>query len=94
VPNSQSWKHITRKWQNFVIEARNILLKLTLDGVNPFGDLSSCHSTWLVVLLNYNLLACLVTKHYFIIILGKEFVTFGSRDVCLEPLIDELVEWY
>jgi hypothetical protein len=37
--------------------------------------LSSCHSTWLVILLNYNLLPLLVTKWCFmmlaLIILGK-----------------------
>jgi hypothetical protein len=55
VPDSQSWKHIIGQWSNFAVEVRNIQLGLTLDGVNPFGDLSSCHSTWPVVLLNYNL---------------------------------------
>ncbi len=62
--------------------------------MNLFGDLSSCHSTWLVVILNYNLPPWLVTKHYFmmlaLIIPCKEFVTSGNIDVYLELLIEEL----
>ncbi len=52
VPNSKSWKHIDEKWPHFANEPHNIRLGLVLDGVNPFGDLSSCHSTWLMILLN------------------------------------------
>jgi hypothetical protein len=33
--------------------------------VNLFGDLSSCHSTWLMVFQNYNLPPWLVTKRHF-----------------------------
>jgi hypothetical protein len=62
--------------------------------VNPFGDLRSCHSIWLVVILNYNLPPWLVTKRYFmmlaLIIPCKEFVTSGNIDVYLELLIEEL----
>ncbi len=39
-----SWKHINDKWLDFVVDSRNVRLGLALDGVNPFGDLSSCHS--------------------------------------------------
>ncbi len=94
VLDSQSWKHITKKWPNFATEAKNIQLGLTLDGVHPFGDLNSYHFTWPIVLLNYNFPPWLVTKHYFmmlaLIILGKEFVTFGNIDVYLELVIEEL----
>lgn len=62
--------------------------------MNPFGDLSFCHSTWLVILLNYNLPPWLVTKCYFLMlalfILGKEFIIFANVDVYLEHLIKEL----
>jgi hypothetical protein len=40
-----------------LLKQKNVQLGLTLDGVNLFGDLNSCHSTWLVVLLNYNLVS-------------------------------------
>jgi hypothetical protein len=62
VPNSKSWKHIDEKWLDFTNEPCNISFRLAFDGVNPFGDLSSCHSTWLMILLNYNLPPWLVTK--------------------------------
>jgi hypothetical protein len=59
-----------------------------------FGDLNSCHSTWPVILLNYNLPPWLVTKCYCLmlalLILGKEFVTSTNVDVYLELLIEKL----
>jgi hypothetical protein len=60
--DSLTWKHIHDKWPYFSTNVCSIQLGLTFDGVNPFGDLSSCHSTWLVIVFNYNLLPCLVTK--------------------------------
>jgi hypothetical protein len=59
-----TWKHISITWLEFVVDAHNVRLKLALDGVNPFGDLSTCHFTWLVVLLNYNLPPWLVTMRF------------------------------
>ncbi len=55
VLDSKTWKYITKKWLEFVVEPCNIRLGLALDGVNLFGDFNSCHSTWPMVLLNYNL---------------------------------------
>jgi hypothetical protein len=80
-----SWKHIIKKWLDFVVDAHNIRLKLALDRVNSFEDLSSCHSTWPVILLNYNLPPWLVTKRYFLmlglIIPGKESMISATMDV-------------
>jgi hypothetical protein len=59
---SLAWKHINENWPSFANDACNIRSGLALDGVNPFGDLNSCHSTWPVILLNYNLLPWLMTK--------------------------------
>jgi hypothetical protein len=89
-----NWKHIIEKWMEFSVDAHNIRLGLALNGVNPCGDLSSCHSTWTFILLNYNLPLWFITKCYFLmsglIILGKESVTFARMDMYLEPLIEEL----
>jgi len=94
VPNSVAWKHIIEKWLEFANDARNIRLKLVLNEVKPFGNLSSIHSTWPIVLLNYNLLLWLVTKHYFLmltlIILDKESYTSSNVDVYLQLVIEEL----
>lgn len=74
--------------------AHNIKLGLALDDVNPFKDLRSCHSTWFLVLLNYNHPPWLVIKHYFLmlalIILGKGSYTCNDVDVHLQALIKEL----
>jgi hypothetical protein len=87
VPYSKSWKQIDEKWSDFANEPHNVRLGLALEGVNPFGDLSSCHSTWLMILLNYNLPPWLVIKHFFmmltLIIHGKESVTSSNVDVYL-----------
>jgi len=94
VVDSFTWKHVNDKWPTFATDACSIRLGLALDGVNPFGDLSSCHSTWPMILLNYNLPPWLVTKQYFLmlalIIHGNFFVTSINVDVYQQPLIKEL----
>ena len=94
VLDSKAWKHIDSLYPGFAWENRNIRLGFALDGVNPFSNQSLNHSTWPVVLLNYNLQPWLVTKRFFLmlalLILGKESVTSENVDVCLAPLIEEL----
>jgi hypothetical protein len=68
VLDSMNWKHINDIWPDFVTDSCNVRLGLALDGVNPFGDLNSCHSTWLVIVLNYSLPPRLVTKRYFLML--------------------------
>jgi hypothetical protein len=84
VLDSMSWKHINDIWPNFVVDSCNVRLGLALDGVISFGDLSSCHSTWLVILVNYNLPPYLVIKKYFLmlalIIPSKKSITFNNVD--------------
>ena len=96
VPDSKAWKHIESLDGTFATEARNIRLGMALDGVNPFSNQSLSHSTWPVLLVNYNLPAWLVTKPFFImlalLIPGKESVTSDNIDVYLAPLLEELLE--
>jgi hypothetical protein len=62
------------------------------DGINPFGDLSSRHSTWPVLLVNYNLPPWLCFKRKYIML---AMLIQGPRqpgndiDVFLEPIIDD-----
>ena len=49
------WRIIDRKYKEFEAEVRNIRFALSTDGMNPFGDMSSSHSTWPVTLCMYNL---------------------------------------
>lgn len=53
--DSQAWKHLDAKFPDFASEVRNVRLGLASDGFNPFGDMSSTHSTWPVILPVYNL---------------------------------------
>ncbi len=77
-----------------MIHAIYVRLGLALDGVNPFGDLSSCDFIRLMILLNYNLPLWMVSKLHFLILAliipSKESVTFGNINVYLQMLIKEL----
>ena len=96
VVDSKAWDHVNNKWLWFAKEERNVRLGLALDGVNPFRNQSLSHSTWPMVMLNYNLPPWLVTKNFFmmltLLIPGKESVTDKNVDVYLAPLIEELQE--
>jgi hypothetical protein len=54
--NGKQWKRFDAKFlKEFGNEARNARFALSTDGMNPFGDLRSSHSTWSVILTTYNL---------------------------------------
>jgi hypothetical protein len=61
--------------------------------MNPFGDLSSPHSTWPVILTIYNLPPYLCQKRMYLLL---TMIIFGSRqpcndiDVFLEPLMEDM----
>lgn len=93
--DSHQWKHINYRWWNeFAQEDRNLRLGLATDGVNPFSIKRSTHSTWPVLIFNYNLPPWLTTKKHFVmlslIIPGKRSVTGDTFDTYLQPLVDEL----
>jgi hypothetical protein len=49
--DAQQWKRFDAKFtKEFGDEARNVRFALSTDGMNPFDDLSSTHSTWPVIL--------------------------------------------
>ena len=47
--DSFQWKKINRLYPNFGKKTRNLRLGLALDGMNPYGSLSTQHSSWLVL---------------------------------------------
>ena len=53
--DSFEWKKINHFYPYFVKETRNLRLELAIDGMNPFGSLSTKHSSWPVMLVIYNL---------------------------------------
>jgi len=60
--DSSQWKKINRLYLGFGKEARNLRLRLTTDGMNPFGDLSIKHNLWPTLIVIYNLPPCLCIK--------------------------------
>jgi hypothetical protein len=66
---------------------------MSTDGVNPFGNQSSTHSTWPIVLSLYNLppWLCKKQKYMMMIILVPGPKQPSDRiDVYLRPLVDDL----
>jgi hypothetical protein len=61
--------------------------------MNPFGDLSSSHSTWPVILTIYNLPPSICQKRRYLLL---TMLIFGLRqpdndiDVFLEPLMEDM----
>jgi hypothetical protein len=54
--DAQQWKRFDAKFaKEFGDEARNVRFTLSTDGMNPFDDLSSTHSTCSVIVTIYNL---------------------------------------
>ena len=53
--DGKQWKRFNAKFSEFGDEAKNVRFALSTNGMNPFGDLSSSHSTWPVILTIYNL---------------------------------------
>ena len=95
--DNPAWKTIDCKWPNFSNDPHNVQLAMTVDGLNPFGDMSSAYSVWPVVLVTYNLPPWLCTKRNFcmlsLLISGPKQPR-NNIDVFLEPLVDELkVTW-
>ena len=48
--DGSQWKKIDSIYRDFVEEERNARFALSTDGMNPFGDIRTSHSTWPVVL--------------------------------------------
>jgi hypothetical protein len=93
--DSPAWKHVDREVDvAFGQEIRNLRFEMSLDGINPFPQTNSTHSTWPIFIIIYNLPPFLVMKKFFvqlfILIPGKESPTSDNVDVYIQPLIDEL----
>ena len=93
--DAKGWKSMDASHPNFSQEARNVRLGLAADGFNPYRTMSISHSTWPVMLVNYNLPPWLIMKPENIILstLIPGPVQPGNEiDVYLQPLIAELKE--
>jgi hypothetical protein len=74
-------------------EARSVRFALSTDRMNSFGDLSSLHNTWPVILTIYNLPPLICQKHRYLLL---TMLIFGPKqhgndiDVFLEPLMEDM----
>ncbi|XP_030946005.1 uncharacterized protein LOC115970519 [Quercus lobata] len=93
--DSDAWKMFDTTHLQFSSKPRNVRLGLAADGFNPFGMLSTTHSTWPVMLVPYNLPPWLCMKRSSLIL---SLVIPGLKslgiaiDVYLQPLVEELRE--
>ncbi|KAL4582382.1 hypothetical protein LXL04_006929 [Taraxacum kok-saghyz] len=93
VADSPQWRNIDNKYPEFGNEMRNIRFGLSSDGINPFGNMSSRHSTWPVLLCIYNLppWLCMKRKYIMMSLLIQAPTQPGNDiDVYMSPLIDDL----
>jgi hypothetical protein len=85
------WKNFDLQYKLFGSESRNIRFALSTDGMNPFGENRTVHSTWPVILTMYNLLTLLCHKRKYLIlsILIQGPMQAGTDiDVFLESLME------
>jgi hypothetical protein len=86
-------KSFDAHYPDFAKDPRNVRFGLSSDGFNPFGNMSTAHSTWSVLLVPYNLPPWMCMKQpYFmlsLIILGPSSPGMNI-DVYLQPLVTEL----
>ncbi|GLT30511.1 hypothetical protein SLA2020_053070 [Shorea laevis] len=53
--DSLAWKHFDEKYPDFAVDPRNLRLGLASNGFNPFKSMNVTYTTWLVILIAYNL---------------------------------------
>jgi hypothetical protein len=58
----EAWKSFDNLYPDFSSDSRNVRLGLTLDGFNPFANMSTSHSTWPIILVLYNLMPWMCKK--------------------------------
>ena len=92
--DGSQWRAIDKEFLEFAKDARNLRFALSTNGMNPFGEQSSCHSTWPVTLCIYNLSPWLCMKRKFImmsVVIQGPKQPDNDIDVYLRPLIEELL---
>ena len=94
--DGHDWRTVnTMFYKDIGGEVRHLWFALSTDGMNPFDQVRSNHSTWPVTLCIYNLPPWVCMKRSYI---QMPLLIQGPRqprndiDVFLEPVIDELVE--
>ncbi|WVZ52747.1 hypothetical protein U9M48_003777, partial [Paspalum notatum var. saurae] len=88
------WRKVDRMYPQFAEDARNIRFGLSTNGMNPFSEMSSSHSTWPVTLyVQPTSIAMLKAEVHYVPALIQGLKQPGNDiDVYLQPLVDELLE--
>jgi hypothetical protein len=95
VADGFQWRSIDREFSKFVEDARNLRFALSTDGMNPFREQSSSHSTWPITLCIYNLPPWLCMNRKFImmpVLIQGPKQPRNDVDVYLSPLVEELLQ--
>jgi hypothetical protein len=89
------WKIFDLQYEEFSVESRNIRFALSTDGMNPFGENKTVHSTWPIILVMYNIPTWLYHKQKYLML---SILIQGSKqaginiDLFLEPLMEDMVK--
>jgi hypothetical protein len=87
------WQRFDEKHKEFSDDTRNVRVGLSTDGMNPFNESMSDHSTWPVILTMYNIPTWLCQKRKYLLL---TILISGPKqpgidiDVFLEPLMQEM----
>ncbi|WVZ62297.1 hypothetical protein U9M48_012061 [Paspalum notatum var. saurae] len=84
--DATQWQRFDELYLEFANDPRNLRFALNTDGMNPFGERNSTHSTWPVILTIYNLPSWLYQKRKYTMLCGIDI------DVFLEPLMEDMVK--
>ena len=74
--DGRAWRHVDTTWPEFGSSPRNVRFGLSTDGVNPFGQQRTNHSTWPITLVLYNLPPFLAIRRLF------HFIVNNSTRYC------------
>jgi hypothetical protein len=89
------WKNFDLQYLEFLVESRNIRFALSTDGMNPFGENRTVHSTWPAILVMYNIPTWLCHKRKYLmlsILIQSLKQASIDIDVFLEPLMKDIVK--
>ena len=93
--DSPQWKTINQLYPDFGQDPRNLRPGLVSDRMNPFGILSSSHSSGPILLMIYNLPPWLCIKRKYIMLcmmIASPRQPGNDIDVYLAPLIEDLTK--
>jgi hypothetical protein len=90
-----SGKKFDLQYPQFGAKSRNIRFALTTDGMNPFSEIRTMHSTWPVIFAMYNILTWVCHKRKYLmlsILIQSPKQAVIDIDVFLESLMKDMAK--